>query len=424
MAQLSTHSIQILDGKITLTQRSHSSAWQMRYKIGSMWLRQSTKEKDLKEAKAAAEEAYVIAKVRHKENMPIISKRFDAVARLAINKMRVQLDAKQGKKVYEDYIRVTNNYLIPFFGNHNITNITYQLIHQYAVWRDEKIGHKAKASTINTHNSALNKIFDEAMLHNYMSKAQIPQLVNKGEKGTRRSDFTLDEYRYLITFMRTWVNELEGKRKKSIEMRELLRDYVLILANTGMRHGTESYGLKWKHLSWHNKNGNQALMLSVDGKTNQRELVARRNCIAYFKRIHSRSEDIRHLTFEELMEGGIDKYVFRLSDGTRTKNLSQTFEILMRDSDLLVDRRTDTNRSLYSLRHTYATFALLYEDIDVFTLEKQMGTSVEMIRKHYAHITARMYADKLSGTDYEKIKREREEGIRLLNEAEEDDKAD
>jgi integrase len=424
MAQLSTHSIQILDGKITLTQRSHSSAWQMRYKIGSMWLRQSTKEKDLKEAKAAAEEAYVIAKVRHKENMPIISKRFDAVARLAINKMRVQLDAKQGKKVYEDYIRVTNNYLIPFFGNHNITNITYQLIHQYAVWRDEKIGHKAKASTINTHNSALNKIFDEAMLHNYMSKAQIPQLVNKGEKGTRRSDFTLDEYRYLITFMRTWVNEFEGKRKKSIEMRELLRDYVLILANTGMRHGTESYGLKWKHLSWHNKNGNQALMLSVDGKTNQRELVARRNCIAYFKRIHSRSEDIRHLTFEELMEGGIDKYVFRLSDGTRTKNLSQTFEILMRDSDLLVDRRTDTNRSLYSLRHTYATFALLYEDIDVFTLEKQMGTSVEMIRKHYAHITARMYADKLSGTDYEKIKREREEGIRLLNEAEEDDKAD
>lgn len=98
MAQLSNNSIQILDGKITLTKRSQSSAWQMRYKIGGLWLRQTTKETDLKEAKAAAEEAYVIAKVRHKENMPIISKRFDAVARLAINKMRVQLDAKQGKK--------------------------------------------------------------------------------------------------------------------------------------------------------------------------------------------------------------------------------------------------------------------------------------------------------------------------------------
>jgi integrase len=421
MAQLSPNSIQILDGKITLTRRNHSSAWQMRYKIGDKWLRQTTKAKDLKEAKQVAEEAYVTAKVRHKENMPVISKRFDAVARLACEKLQTQLDVEQGKKVYADYIRVINNYLIPFFGKHNITNITYQLIHQYASWRDEKIGHKAKASTISTHNSALNKIFDEAMLHNYMNKAQIPQLVNKGEKGTRRSDFTLDEYKYLIEFMRTWIHVYEGKRQKSIEMRELLRDYVLILANTGMRHGTESYGLKWKHLSWHNKNGNKALMLSVDGKTKQRELVARRNCIAYFKRIHSRSEDIRHLTFEELIEKGVDKYVFRLSDGTRTKNLAQTFEILMRDSDLLVDRRTDTNRSLYSLRHTYATFALLYEDIDVFTLEKQMGTSVEMIRKHYAHITARMYADKLSGKDYVKLKEEKQRALEVLAENEDDD---
>ncbi|MDO9206155.1 hypothetical protein [Methylotenera sp.] len=417
MAQLSNNSIQILDGKITLTRRNNSSAWQMRYKIGDRWLRQTTKARDLKEAKQVAEEAYVTAKVRHKENMPVISKRFDAVARLACEKLQTQLDVEQGKKVYADYIRVINNYLIPFFGKHNITNISYQLIHQYANWRDEKIGHKTRASTISTHNSALNIIFEEAMLHNYMNKAQIPQLVNKGEKGTRRSDFTLDEYRYLVEFMRTWVHEFEGKRQKSIEMRELLRDYVLILANTGMRHGTESYGLKWKHLSWHNKGDSKALMLSVDGKTKQRELVARRNCIDYFKRIHRRSEDIRQLTFEELIEKGVDKYVFRLSDGTRTKNLAQTFEILMRDSELLVDRRTSTNRSLYSLRHTYATFALLYEDIDVFTLEKQMGTSVEMIRKHYAHITARMYADKLSGKDYEA---EKAKAKALLNKADDE----
>ena len=60
-------------------------------------------------------------------------------------------------------------------------------------------------------------------------------------------------------------------------MRELLRDYVLLLANTGMRHGTESYGVKWKHLSWYDANGERVLMVSVDGKTKQRELVARRN---------------------------------------------------------------------------------------------------------------------------------------------------
>jgi integrase len=32
-------------------------------------------------------------------------------------------------------------------------------------------------------------------------------------------------------------------------MRHLLRDYILILANTGMRHGTEAENLRWKHIS-------------------------------------------------------------------------------------------------------------------------------------------------------------------------------
>jgi integrase len=289
---------------------------------------------------------------------------------------------------------------------------------RYAIWRKNKIGHEVKASTINTHNSALNKIFEEAMLHGFMTKANVPMLINRGLKSDRRSDFTLEEYRYLVSFMRDWVNDVEMKRSKSIAMRQLLRDYVLILANTGMRHGTESYGIKWKHLSWHMDGDRRVLMISVYGKTKQRELAARDNCTAYLKRIHDRADDLQHLTFEELIDKGIDKYVFRLGDGTRTKNLAQTFEILMKDSDLLLDRRTNGNRTLYSLRHTYATFALLYEKLDLFDLEKQMGTSAEMIRKHYAHITTRMIAGRLAGTDYEKLKREREEGIRLLNEAE------
>lgn len=33
-------------------------------------------------------------------------------------------------------------------------------------------------------------------------------------------------------------------------MRELLRDYVLILANTGIRHGTEAINLNWRHIEW------------------------------------------------------------------------------------------------------------------------------------------------------------------------------
>jgi integrase len=164
-----------------------------------------------------------------------------------------------------------------------------------------------------------------------------------------------------------------------------------------MRHGTEAYGIKWKHLSWHMNEGTRVLMVSVDGKTGQRELVARHNTIRYFKRLHSRAIDLQHLSFEELIKLGINEYVFRLADGTKTENLAHTFTALLKSAGLLIDRRTDTNRSLYSLRHTYATFALLYNRTPIFDLEMQMGTSVEMIRKHYSHLTTRSVAKQLAG---------------------------
>jgi integrase len=411
MPQLSKNSIQILDGAVTLTKRTNSSFWQARYKVADNWIRTTTNTKDLKEAKAVAEDIYLNAKYKSKNNLPIVSKRFDAIARLTKNKMQAALKAKQCKKVYADYVRVIDKYLIPFFGKHYITNISYALIQQYSDWLNEQFGRTASASAMNTHNSTLNKIFEEAMLHSYMTKAQVPQLINNGRKSERRSDFTLDEYKQLIEFMRVWVKETDSKREKSIEMRELLRDYVLILVNTGMRHGTESYGLKWKHLSWYDANGEKVLMISVDGKTNQRELVARHNCTTFFMRIHDRANDLQDYTFNELINSGVDKYVFRLTDGTRTKNLGKTFAILMRDSGLLKDRRTNTNRSLYSLRHTYTTFALLYENLDYFALEKQLGTSAEMIRKYYSHVVTRQLANKLVGKNFAKLKEDKKKQL-------------
>ena len=161
MAQLSVNSVQILDGNVTLTKRNRSSAWQARYKIGFNWIRATTKEKEIERAKKVAENIYLRARFRENEGLPIVSKRFDAVAKQTSKKLLDALKANEGKKVFEDYIRVIKNYLIPFFGSYNITNIDFALMERYAIWRKNKIGHEVKASTINTHNSALNKIFEE-----------------------------------------------------------------------------------------------------------------------------------------------------------------------------------------------------------------------------------------------------------------------
>ncbi|MFM7659239.1 MAG: integrase, partial [Betaproteobacteria bacterium] len=52
-------------------------------------------------------------------------------------------------------------------------------------------------------------------------------------------------------------------------------------------------------------------------------------------------------------------------------------------------------RTLYSLRHTYATLALVSGDVDIHTLSRQMGTSVAMLERHYSKLTATMAAARL-----------------------------
>ena len=409
MPDLASTSVQILDGAVTLTQRKRSSAWQARYKIGCNWLRTTTKQKDLEKAKKVAQDMYLRATYRSEEGLPVISKRFKAVATIARQRLKTELEAGSGKKVYKDYITAIDTYLIPFFGQHNIAGVDFKLMKDFADWRKQQMGREPKASTINTHNSALNRVFEVGLEHNYLSKSQIPLLINKGQDSERRPDFTVEEYRQLFHFMPQWI--MQGKDGKSRWMRHLLRDYVLILANTGIRHGTESYGLKWKHISFHTgRNGRRYYMLNVDGKTGKRELIARNNVGVYLQRIHSRSEDkaIMGIPFEQLIAEGHNKYVFCLPDGKQTTSLGQTFEILLKDCGLLVDRRTEQNRTLYSLRHTYATLALLYARMDIHTLAIQMGTSIQMIEKHYSHLTPRMRAEQLAGPDYDAIKLERD----------------
>ena len=413
MPQLAETSVVILDGAVVLTLRPRSSAWQARFRIGGRWIRVTTKQSDLEKAKEAARVLYGRARFRDEEGLPVISKRFSQVAEVAKKKMDSAIEAGEGKAVFKDYIIAIDNYLNPFFGKYNITSINYALVNEFAAWRKAKMGHEPKASSISTHNSALNRIFDEAMQHGYMTKSQVPELKNKGAKSERRPDFTAQEYRHLTKHMTHWVNA--GRAGKSRDMRELLRDYVLILANTGMRHGTESYPLKWKHISFDEQKlfvkgrgegdegkfiKRQYLLINVSGKTGKRELVARHNVVVYLKRIQSRSEDkdFRELDFDELIRQGLDKEIFCLPNGKTTTALGQTFEILLKSAGLLVDRRTEQNRTLYSLRHYYATRALVKARMDIHTLCKQMGTSVTMIEKHYSHLTPRMRAYALAGT--------------------------
>jgi integrase len=77
----------------------------------------------------------------------------------------------------------------------------------------------------------------------------------KGVKSQPRAAFTESETVQLRSYMATWV-EGSSKAKKSTEseMRHLLRDYIEMLLLTGIQHGIEALGVRWKgvlaHARW------------------------------------------------------------------------------------------------------------------------------------------------------------------------------
>ena len=385
----------VRDGEVVLFKKSPNRFWQCRFKLpNSKWHRCSTKHTNFDYAVKVATEIYDESRFLHKYNLPLQSKKFKYVAELAIREMEKELDMGIGKIVYHTYISSIRTHLIPFFAKKSVDKITKLDLMNFKANQTRKLNRPLKTSTLTNYNSSLNRIFDTAISSGWMSKSQVPLLSNKGAKGERRPAFSVDEWKVIIRQLKTWQNI--GQKTITRNMRELLRDYVLILANTGMRYGTESQNIKWKHISWLNhKDGSRYLMIAVDGKTGRRELIARHNVLVYLKRIQSRFADLNSMTFDELLEAKLDVYVFRLRNGLQTNNLNQSFEQFLKFVGLLKDKFGD-NRTLYSLRHTYATMTLMRGQVGIHDLARQMGTSVVMIERHYSHLNSAMKAKSFS----------------------------
>ena len=385
--------IHLRDGDVVLYKRENSDKWQARYKLSDKkWQRISTKERNADYAGKMACEAYDRARFLADEDIVITSKKFGAVAKVVVKQLQDELDGGGGKVVYHTYIAVINKYLIPFFEKYNVNGIDYEALTKFDKWREKEMGKKPRASTITNHNTALNRVLEYAINMGFMSKVHLPNLHNEGKKSVPRPAFNKSEYKSLTSFMTSWSKK--GHTQRTKDMRELLRDYVLVLANTGIRHGTEALNLKWKDVQWITTGEGRFLQFTVNGKTGKRQPIARHNTQDYLERLKLRNPAISKLSFDALLKKRVDDYVFKLRDGTTSKHLNGTFRHLMRDSGL---NKNGENKTLYSLRHTYAHFSILEEGIDIYKLSKQMGTSVKMIEQYYGHVTPAHVANQLAG---------------------------
>lgn len=391
----SESTVHILEGKATLYKRQLSPLWYVRFKVQGRWVKASTKAEELKEAKSNAVELVTNAWFREKNELPIISKRFTQVANLAIKRMEDLEKIGEYKKTYKTYVQALNRYLIPFFKNHNVDRIDNTLLLEFNRWRIQEMKRQPSKSVLNNHNSALNRVFDEAIERGYMTKLQVPLLKNYGKDSERRPDITIEDYTPLYRGMRKWVKT--ARKGNEVRLREVMREYVLVIANVGFRPGTEGMNLKWHNVYFYEQDEKKYLALWVEGKTDAHEMTARHSVVRYLDRLRLLNPDWREGSFEEFLNRRLTDYVFRIDGKDMTTQYGRMFKRLLDNLRLLVDPRTGKERTLYSLRHMYATHVLTKHRMSIEELAEHMGTSVSMIQNHYNHIILRKAASRIAG---------------------------
>jgi integrase len=205
---------------------------------------------------------------------------------------------------------------------------------------------------------------------------------------TRRPHFDLKDWQLLIRHLR---EHIKHGHPAVVRDRTLLVNYVLILANTGIRVG-EARILKWRDLQPISNPDDASItnvMLTVKGKTGNREVVARTHEVKkYFGRIlELRRADLANPKSDIYQSKDVpsDSYVFCGLDGKPIESFKKSFATLLREAGVEKDSYGQ-RRSIYSLRHTYATFRL-HEGVNQYLLARNMGTSVAMLESFYGHTT-------------------------------------
>ena len=112
--------------------------------------------------------------MRVKNNLPLSTRKFKRVAEHTIKRMQDDSAAGVGKQAYKDYIQALNKWHIPFFGKYDLDKINHKNLKKFDTWRSERAGKQLAQSTINNHNAALERVFNEAELNGWIHKAMRP----------------------------------------------------------------------------------------------------------------------------------------------------------------------------------------------------------------------------------------------------------
>jgi integrase len=365
-----TETHKVMGGKVNLYRRENSGNWQCStFLRGRNW-RVSTKEDSLARAKDFAEDWYL--SLRGKAHAGILEhqakprgKKFSDAAAKFLEEAAVLTAGERGPRWLDQYTIKLNAVVLPFLGEKYLSEVTPGLIQEYRLHRATtcKTGKAPARSTMHHEIVCIRQVLKTARRHGWIEHLPDMSVPYKASgKVTHRAWFSPEEYKTL--YEATRERAAHPKKERWRQACENLHDYVLFMANTGLRPD-EGSRLEVRDVT-----------VADDAATRERILeieVRGKRGVGYCK---SMPGAVR--PFERMVE----RNELKSTDRVFGKVQRELFNTILDELGLKVDRDGQP-RTAYSLRHTYISMRLM-EGADIYQIAKNCRTSVEMIQKFYA----------------------------------------
>ncbi len=361
----------ILGGLVTLYRRPNSNKWYCSTTLNGKEWRKSTQEDSLAKAKDVANDWFIDLQNQKRDGVLGTTKSFtEAAKKFAEEYQTITVGSRSPKWVrgHMDRIRI---HLEPYFANMRIDLINAGTVQEYRTHRmtephhlpDGKEWKPPARNTLHNEVVTLRMILKTALRHGW-----IPFLPDLSDPYRRQSKiehrpwFTPNEYKQLYEATR-----MNAKNPKNTHYRwhaEQLHDFILIMANTGLRPD-EARRLEYRDVNVVDDPYSDEKILEIE--------VRGKRGVGYCKSMPGAVTP-----FERMLERNKPKP----NDLLFPNDPKKMFNGILKEQDLKFDRHGKA-RTAYSLRHSYICFRLM-EGADIYQVAKNCRTSVEMIEKYYA----------------------------------------
>lgn len=373
----------LFDGRVQVYKRPRSSKWQCYTFLAGKHRRESSDQDVLAHALSWAEDWYLDLRGKERAGHLKAGRTFREAAALFEREFTVITQGQRSDQYVKKLKANLQRLLVPFFGDMPVSEITPGVVQEYRMDRAEKHRQLQEAkralaasegadeppprplarNTIANELIAVRQVLKTAHRHGWIRG--LPDLsfpYKTAGKVGHRAWFSPEEYRQLYTATRRRAKE--PGRKSSRHPYEQLHDFVLFMANTGLRPD-EARNLQYRDVKVAFDEGTQETILEIE--------VRGKRGVG-----HGKSMPNAVRPFERLRERNMPKPADLVFPGRMHRLLNRVLE----DEQLKFDRDGKA-RTAYSLRHTYICLRLM-EGADIYYIAKNCRTSVEMIETHYA----------------------------------------